>query len=144
MGLIEMASRNSLSRGYEYYQLNKVLSWEDRDNGVYDGKVSGSDDNVYSVHIDTAHPKKSVCDCPFAAGRHVACKHMLALYFTADPKAVDIYLNKVREWEEAAEEMERQHKEEIRGYVNSLTKAELRERLYEALLELEERENYYW
>ena len=28
---------------------------------------------------DKVHPKKSVCNCPFAEGRRVICKHMVAL-----------------------------------------------------------------
>lgn len=43
------------------------------------GKVRGSNDAAYDVTIDTAHPKKSVCNCPFAEGRRVICKHMVAL-----------------------------------------------------------------
>ena len=38
-------------------------------DGVYQGKVSGSQDNIYDVVIDIDHPRKSTCTCPFAAGR---------------------------------------------------------------------------
>ena len=45
----------------------------------YQGKVKGSGGAIYDVTIDTAHPRKSVCNCPFAEGRRVICKHMVAL-----------------------------------------------------------------
>ena len=80
----------------------------------------------------------------FAAGRRVICKHMIALYFTAEPTVVDEFLKKVEEWEKEEEEEERQHFEELREYVNSLSKVELQEQLYNALVELEDRRNGYW
>lgn len=86
----------------------------------------------------------SNCNCPFAAGRRVICKHMIALYFTAEPTVVDEFLKKVEEWEKEKEEEERQHFEELREYVNSLSKVELQEQLYNALVELEDRRNGYW
>ncbi|MBQ0089720.1 MAG: hypothetical protein KBT27_10375, partial [Prevotellaceae bacterium] len=41
---------------------------------AYDGIVSGSENNKYSVHIETDHPRRSKCNCPFADGRRVVCK----------------------------------------------------------------------
>ena len=69
----------------DYYNNKKVVSWKTFKNGVYEGIVSGSESNMYTVHIDTEHPGKSFCNCPFADGRRVVCKHMIALYFTAEP-----------------------------------------------------------
>lgn len=76
MGLIEMASGNSVWRGMDYYKNKKVIAWEKSGTDTYDGKVSGSGNNKYFVHIDKAHPRKSTCNCPFAEGRRVVCKHM--------------------------------------------------------------------
>lgn len=45
--------------------------------------------------------------------------------------------------EHEEEEREQQHYEELRKYVNSLSKAELWEQLYYALVELEERRDNY-
>lgn len=90
------------------------------------------------------HPRKSICNCPFAEGRRVVCKHMIALYFTAEPKAAEDFLKQVEEWEKEEEEQERQHYVELRRYVNSLTKAELQDRLYDALVELEDIHDRYW
>ena len=69
---------------------------------------------------------------------------MIALYFTAEPTVADDFLRKVEEWEKEEEEEERQHFEELREYVNSLSKVELQEQLYNALVELEDRRNRYW
>lgn len=44
----------------EIYDNKKVVSWESSEPGVYDGVVSGSGDNTYTVHVDTVHPRKSI------------------------------------------------------------------------------------
>ena len=143
MGLIETASANSVWRGMDYYEAKKVISWEKTGTFAYDGVVSGSEGNKYIVHIETNHPRRSTCNCPFAEGRRVVCKHMIALYFTAVPNAADDFLRQVEKWEAEEQEREKQHYEDLRKYVNQLSKAELRERLYDALVELEERDNYW-
>ena len=51
MGLVEIASNNSVWRGMDYYDNKKVVSWEPSGIGIYDGVVSGSGDNVYTVHM---------------------------------------------------------------------------------------------
>lgn len=144
MGLIEMASDNSVWRGMDYYEKKKVCSWKKSGEEAYDGVVSGSEGNKYSVHIDKVHPRKSSCNCPFAEGRRVICKHMVALLFTAEPKTAEDFLRQVEKWEQEEKERERLHYKELREYVNSLSKKELQERLYEALVELEDIRNRYW
>lgn len=71
------------------------------------------------------------------------CKYMIALYFTAEPKVVKDFLKEVEKWEAEAEERERQHYENMKNYVKSLSKTELQEQLMDALVQLEER-RYYW
>lgn len=144
MGLIEMASGNSVWRGMDYYERKMVCSWKKSGEEAYDGVVSGSEGNKYSVHIDKVHPRKSFCNCPFAEGRRVICKYMIALLFTAEPKAAKDFLRQVEEWEEEEKERERLHYKELRDYVNSLSQKELQERLYDALVELEDSRNRYW
>lgn len=143
MGLIEIASGNSVWRGMDYYNDKKVDKWEQSGVDSYEGIVSGSGANKYTVHIDKAHPRKSTCNCPFADGRRVVCKHMIALYFTAEPKAAEDFLKEVENWEAEEEEREQQHYEDLKKYVNSLSKAELQERLLDALVQLEDRRNYW-
>ena len=144
MGLIEMASGSSVWRGMDYYERKMVCSWKKSGEEAYDGVISGSEGNKYSVHIDKVHPRKSSCNCPFAEGRRVICKHMIALLFTAEPKTAEDFLRQVEKWEQEEKERERLHYKELREYVNSLSKKELQERLYEALVELEDIRNRYW
>lgn len=144
MGLVELASGNSVWRGMDYYNSKKVISWEKTEEGIYDGKVSGSKRNIYNVHVDKIHPRRSTCNCPFADGRRVICKHMIAVYFTAEPAAAADFLKQVEEWEREEEERERQHYIDLRNYVNSLSKSELQTQLYDALVELEDIRNSYW
>lgn len=144
MGLVELASIKSVWRGMDYYQKKKVCSCVKTGDGTYDGIVSGSERNRYSVHIDKIHPRKSACNCPFADGRRVICKHMIALYFTVEPEAAENFLKEVEKWEREEEEREQRHFKELREYVNSLSKTELREQLYDALIELENMGSRYW
>ena len=144
MGLIEIASGNSVWRGMDYYENHKVVSWNKSGNSTYEGVVSGSNGDSYNVYIDKLHPRKSICNCAFAKGRRVVCKHMIALYFTAEPEAAQNFLKQAEQWEHDEEERVKQHYEDLQKYVKSLSKAELQERLYNALIELEERRNRYW
>ena len=139
-----MASGNSVWCGMDYYERKMVCSWKNSGEETYDGVVSGSEGNKYSVHIDKMHPRKSSCNCPFAEGRRIICKHMIALLFTAEPKAAKDFLRQVEEWEQEEKERERLHYKELSEYVNSLSKKELQERLYDALVELEDIRNRYW
>jgi len=92
----------------------------------------------------TTKTRKSTCNCPFAEGRRVVCKHMIALYFTAEPQAAKDFLKKVEQWEAEEAEREKQHYDDLKKYVKGLSKTELQEQLLNALVELEERRNCYW
>ena len=147
MGLIETASGNSVWRGMDYYEQKKVISWEKTGETTYRGIVAGNNGKKYTVEIDKSHPRKSTCNCPFAEGRRVVCKHMIALYFTAEPEAAADFLRQVAEWEAEEEAQVQQHEEDLKAYVNSLSKAELRTQLYDSLLrieELEEERHHFW
>jgi hypothetical protein len=143
MGLIEIASGNSVWRGMDYYNDKKVVSWEKTGPETYRGIVSGNSTEPYIVYIDKQHPRKSTCNCPFADGRRVVCKHMIALLFTAEPKAAEEFLKLVEEYEVEEEAREQQHYEDLNKYVKGLSKPELQEMLLDALIQLEERRNYY-
>ncbi|HHW94662.1 MAG TPA: SWIM zinc finger family protein [Mogibacterium sp.] len=143
MGLIELASNNSVWRGLEYYNEKKVISWERTGEKSYSGIVSGSDNNEYKVYIDIEHPRKSKCNCPFAFERRVVCKHMLALYFTVEPKAASDFLKEVEEWEAEEKERELQYYEDLKKYIKTLSKERLQEELFEAILQLEEERDYW-
>lgn len=144
MSLIGVASADSVWRGMEYYEDKMVALWNEAADGTYDGVVEGSNGNSYVVHVDKIHPRKSTCTCPFADGRRVVCKHMIALYFTAEPKAAEDFKKRVENWEREEEERAKQHYADLRKYVNSLKKQELQMQLYDALVELEEIKNRRW
>lgn len=140
-----LASGALLWRGYDYYTDHKVLSWEPTESGErpqqFDGVVSGNGDKPYEVHIDIAHPKKSTCTCPFAEGRHVICKHMVALYFSVYPAEADELLHAEEQWEAEEAAREEAHRAETWQYVRGLKKVELQEELYRALLEIDDLRN---
>ena len=144
MSLIGVASADSVWRGMEYSEDKMGASWNEAADGTYDGVVEGSNGNSYVVHVDKIHPRKSTCTCPFAEGRRVVCKHMIALYFTAEPKVAEDFKKQVENWEREEEERAKQHYEDLRKYVNSLKKRELQIQLYDALVELEEIKNCRW
>ena len=144
MSLIGVASADSVWRGMEYYEDKMVALWNEAADGTYDGVVEGSNGNSYVVHVDKIHPRKSTCTCPFADGRRVVCKHMIALYFTAEPKAAVDFKKQVEIWEHEEKERVKQHYIDLRKYVNSLKKQELQMQLYDALVELEEIKERRW
>lgn len=147
--LVHLASRRSLERGIRYYFQNKVLGMEVSAEGVFNGAVSGSNSEVYQVEIYIHQPRKSTCTCPFAAGRQVICKHMVALYFQQFPEQAQAVLDY---WEQEEREKEMLHQameaemrlrreqklQKITAYVDNLSPDQLREELIETLMKLEE------
>ena len=49
MGLIEIASGNSVWRGMDYYENHKVVSWNKSGNSTYEGVVSGSNGDPFAI-----------------------------------------------------------------------------------------------
>ena len=139
MKFLNAASNNSFWRGIDYHHEKRIVSWEKLDKNCFRGKVKGSDQAVYNVTIDTEHPKRSACNCPFADGRRVVCKHMIALYLGIFPEKEQQIMDYIDEQEELYEEewkQEMQEREdEIVAYVMSLSKAELRAQLIERMLD---------
>lgn len=150
MGLLDLASRKSRDRGFNYFQENRVLSWEEVGEEIYDGVVQGSGENVYDVHIDLLHPRSSHCSCPFAQERQVICKHMLALLLTAHEGAyeeyvenwqgIDTFKREEEEWRRNRWMEEEEFRMDIETYVLDLSMEELRYELIEALCKLEDYE----
>lgn len=144
MGMIESASNNSLWRGVDYFEQKKVVTFKQIGEFEYAGKVKGSFNNVYDVSINTKKPRSSSCNCPFAEGRSVVCKHMIALYFTAVPHAKKEFDKQVRQWELEDEQEQQARIEEIRRYAQSLTKEELVEKYVDLVLMEDEDEQDRW
>ena len=135
MGLIDIASNASAWRGYEYYKEAKVCSINKVSDNEYEGTVAGSSKEPYSVHIDTLHPKRSTCDCPFAEENKKICKHKVALYFSVFPEEADKYLAAVEQAEKEAEEYEEQVYALVEQTISKMKKSELQDALWQVLLD---------
>ena len=142
MGLLDLASGNSLWRGIDYYQSKKVNNIKKTNDGEYDSIVSGTDE--YMVHIDINHPRKSTCTCPFADGRRVICKHMVATYFTIYPDEAERIIKEEQEYEEEEERLFDEHLDEVREYVNGLSEEEVRAMLIDRLMDEWYGDDYGW
>lgn len=138
MKLLQLASNRSFWSGIDYYHDKNVVRYKKTSDIEYVGEVRGSKNNVYHVSINVRNPKKSTYSCPFAEGRRVICKHMVALYLDAFPEKEQEMMdyieeqNQLYELEVKKEKMQRE--QEIRQYVMSLPKAKLQEMLIEMLL----------
>ena len=119
MGLIDLASSNSLWRGIDYFESNKVKEVEKINDNEYKSIVSGSSD--YYVFINLNHPRKSTCSCPFAEGRRVICKHMVATYFKIYPEEAKRLIDEQVAYEMEEEKLYEEYYNEVKEYVNSLT-----------------------
>lgn len=138
---LNLASGESLWRGMDYFKEGRVKSYTATDVG-YEGTIL--DSNLYHASIDIAHPRRSTCDCPFANGRRVICKHMVALLFTAEPDQADALNEEAASWERQAEEKWKEKCSEIRKHVMSMTKKELQESLISYKIWEEERKRNRW
>ena len=135
MGLLNIASGASLWRGYEYYRQQKVNDIQKESDVEYYAKVEGNNSKIYDVFINIEHPRKSHCNCPFAGGKRIVCKHQVALYFTILPEEAENYYKEVVEYEEELEREEEELYEWFVKYLNKMTKEEMKAELYTTLLE---------
>ena len=142
MGLIDLASSNSLWRGIDYYQSKNVKKIKKISDDEYNSIVSGTEE--YNVHIDINHPRKSTCTCPFADRRRVICKHMVATFFKIYPEEAERIIKEEQEYEEEEERLFEEHLEEVREYVNGLTEDEVRALLIDKLMDEWYDDDYRW
>lgn len=82
--------------------------------------------------------------CPYASGRRIICKHMMASYFTIFPEEAKEYIEEVERYEKEEEErsqqsiiMREERIKEIEKHLNRLTKKELKEKLLEYMSDYE-------
>ena len=73
----------------------KVISYEQVGDGVYKGKVKGSDNAIYNVTLNLNKVHNTACDCLFAKGRRVVCEHAVALYFAIFPDDAKTYKTQI-------------------------------------------------
>ena len=142
MSILTSASSASAWRGYEYYRENRVTGAVQTGEDIYEGEVSGTAPAPYHVKINTAHVRQSKCGCPHADGTRRICKHMVALYFTIFPQEAEQYIREVEEYEREEEQRWEAQDRALRAYIKGLSKKELQEELYRALIELEQQRYY--
>lgn len=133
MGLVDLASGDSLWRGYDYYAAKHVTSHRKVSANEFEGTVAGSGNKQYEVHIDTEHPRRSTCNCPHAKGRRVICKHMVALYFTIFPDEANKLIAAAEAYEAEKEKRQDKLEDALIKYVGTLKKDELQQKLLELL-----------
>lgn len=134
MGLLGCASSESQWRGYNYFLSRKVISFKKFSDTRFHGIVSGSNGAEYQVFIDTEHPRSSTCDCPYANGKSIVCKHMIALFFRAFPLEAKKYYDNIMAYEEEAEKQQEEDERKLVSYVSGMKKSELQSALLELLL----------
>lgn len=135
MGLIECTSGASLWRGYDYYKGSKVKNFVQVNETQYSADVAGSGSTPYQVFIDTAHPRKSKCNCPHADGRRIICKHMMAVYFTAFPQEAKRIYDAMTAGQEEEEKREEELSNRLIEYVCKMKKSELQMELLQILFD---------
>lgn len=143
MSIMSSASGASLWRGYEYYTGKKVTSFTKLSDDEYEGEVSGSRKEPYHTKINVAHIRQSKCNCPHADGKRIICKHMVAVFFTAFPREASNYIKEVEEYKREKDRRQDEHYKKIEGYVRSLSKEELRQKLINYIIESEVNRRYW-
>lgn len=143
MSFYDSASRNSYWRGVDYYESDYVTSLRQIDNETWASEVQGNNNNVYNVEININHPRKSKCTCPFADGRRVVCKHMVATYFKVFPDEAKEVIRERDEYEREQEMYEDEIYDKVTEYVDSLSEDEVRASLMEYLIRDMERGDFW-
>lgn len=133
MKVVNIASSDSAWRGYEYYKDGKVISYKQTENGVYKGKVKGSDNAIYNVTLNLNKVRNTACDCPFAKGRRVVCKHAVALFFAIFPDDAKTYKTQIDKEQAEYETWEEGLPDRVEAYVRKLSKKELQDHLLDVL-----------
>ena len=147
MGMLEICSSNSYWRGLDYFQNNKVKTINQTSRYEYDADVQGTE--LYHVHLDINHPKKSTCTCPHASGKSIICKHKVAAYFAAFPEEAQEAVGKMNRYYEEQEKLEKERKKrlkerkkQIKEYVKSLSEAKAKKLLLDYMIEEAARYHY--
>ncbi len=150
MGMREICSYNSYWRGLNYFENNKVKSINKINENEYDAEVEGTE--LYHVHLNINHPRKSTCTCPHAAGKSTICKHKVAVYFSIFPdeaqEAIDERNRYYKGLEERRKEYDKKVEEITKMYeelVDDLSEEEVRKRLVSYMVwdYMENEENPY-
>ena len=87
----------------------------------------------YHVKIDVNHARKSSCNCEFANGRRVVCKHAVALYFAIFPDKAQEYLKELETAEKENDEYQSELRVRLEPEINRMNKQELKNALRDLL-----------
>lgn len=123
MGIINIASGSSCWRGLEYYKENNVEKIEKINENEYKSIVNGS--KKYEVYLNVEHVRKSKCNCPYANGKRIICKHIVATYFKAFPDEAVNFENEQNELEEEYEKKQEELYDKVIKYLYKMKKEEL-------------------
>jgi len=134
MGMKEISSYNSYWRGLDYFENNKVKSINKINENEYDAEVEGTE--LYHVHLNINHPRKSTCTCPHASGKSIICKHKMAVYFSIFPDEAQEAIDERNRYYDDLEEREREYDKQVeeiskmyKELVDNLSEEEVRRRL---------------
>lgn len=123
MSVISSASGSSCWRGLDYYQNNKIKNIKKISDIEYISIVSGTND--YNVYLNLKKPRTSTCNCSFADGRMVICKHIVATYFYVVPGSADAFVEEQNKLQEEYEEYCEEQYQNVIKYINKMKKSEL-------------------
>ena len=135
MGILECASGASIWRGYDYFKEKKVNNIEEIREDVFSAKVKGSSNEEYSIELDIDHPRKSKCNCPYADGKRIICKHIVATYFTVFPNEAETFYEEAMNYQEEEERRQEELNDKVIKYVCKMKKADLCQSLLELLFD---------
>ncbi|MEX2948739.1 SWIM zinc finger family protein [Staphylococcus warneri] len=136
MGILDVASQQSVGKGYDYYLSKVVYHIKQLNETQFDSKVRGSGGKVYQVHLDIDHPKRSTCNCPHAYDRRVVCKHIVATFFTVQPEEVEWFESMLERAEEDYEERVVTWHNDLKEMINHMTEAEVRAAYLNCLIDI--------
>lgn len=146
MEILSLASNASIQRGYEYFRDCRVMSCSQTGENLFEGLVSGTMPEPYQVRINLAHPRESVCSCPFAEGSKKVCKHEIAMFFSAFPEEAEKYRTEIEQKQKEAEECEERREQILERRISEMTEEEAKTALYQILTEGPEwrKERFLW
>ena len=134
MGLLDICSHNSYWRGLDYFENKRVKTAKQINRHEFEADVEGTE--VYHVHLDIDHPRKSTCTCPHAAGKSTICKHKVAVYFSVFPEEAQEAIDERNQYFEEVEEREIEYNKKVeimtkkyKEYVDGLSVEEIKRML---------------
>ena len=134
MGLLEICSHKSYWRGLDYFENKRVKTLTQINKYEFEADVEGTE--VYHVHLDITHPRKSTCTCPHAAGKSTICKHKVAVYFSVFPEEAQEAIDERNHYYEELEERENEYNKKVeimtkkyKEYVDGLSVEEIKRML---------------